>query len=91
MNPLTSIPGVGKSIAADLNSIGILKVSDLHKKNPETLYEMLNKKAGVKLDRCLLYVLRCAVYYATVSPHKPQKLLWWNWSDKKYIDTDAKI
>jgi hypothetical protein len=81
MNPLMQIPGVGKSIAADLNGIGITKVSQLKGKNPQVLYDQLCKKQGVILDRCMLYVMRCAVYYAQTPHPIPEKLKWWNWKD----------
>jgi hypothetical protein len=32
-------------------------------------------------DRCLLYVFRCAVYYASTARPSPAKLRWWNWKD----------
>jgi hypothetical protein len=80
-NNLQTIPGVGKSIEKDLFSLGIFSVSDLKGKNPEILYEKLNKKSGKQLDRCLLYVFRCAVYFANTKKHDSQKLKWWNWKD----------
>lgn len=80
-NPLLFIPGVGKSITADLNGIGIYRVEDLKGKDPEILYDLLNKKQGVILDRCMLYVMRCAVYYASHQVHDPEKLKWWRWKD----------
>lgn len=82
---LTSIPGVGKSIAKDLWNIGITKVSDLKGQSPEWIYEQSNKQVGVVQDRCLLYVFRCAVYYAeTDEEHRDkEKLKWWNWKDKR--------
>lgn len=82
---LTSIPGVGKSIAKDLWDIGITRVSDLKGQSPDWLYEQSNKHAGAVQDRCLLYVFRCAVYYAeTDEKHRDtEKLKWWNWKDKK--------
>ncbi len=79
MNPLTVIPGVGKSIASDLNGIGIYSVTQLRNKNPQDLYEQLCKKQGIKIDRCMLYVMRCAVYYASTKNTSPAKLKWWNW------------
>jgi hypothetical protein len=39
--------------------------------------------APAVIDRCLLYVCRCAVYYASNTKHAPRKLLWWNWKDVK--------
>jgi hypothetical protein len=82
---LMQIPGVGKSIANDLFTIGIRSVGDLKNKNPQFLYDKSNQFAGQVQDRCLLYVFRCAVYYSKTSPHKqdPDKMKWWNWKDKK--------
>lgn len=34
---------------------------------------------GEPQDRCLLYVFRCAVYYASRAKHDPEVLKWWNW------------
>jgi hypothetical protein len=79
---LTAIPGVGKSIARDLQNIGITSVKDLKGKNPEALYQLSNKYTGFAQDRCLLYVFRCAVYFAN-GGRSPEKLKWWNWKDKK--------
>jgi hypothetical protein len=76
---LTQIPGVGKSIARDLYDIGIRKVSDLKNKDPEELYALSNKVAGAVQDRCLLYVFRCAVYFAESTAPNPELLKWWNW------------
>jgi len=81
-DPLTTIPGVGRSIAGDLRNIGIKSVSDLKGKTPETLYAMSNERAGTVQDRCLLYVFRCAVYFAE-GGQEPVKLKWWNWKDHK--------
>lgn len=77
---LTEIPGVGKSIARDLKNLGIYEVKDLKNKDPEKLYELSNNLAGVRQDRCLLYVFREAVYYAEGGRDK-EKLKWWNWKD----------
>lgn len=80
---LRKIPGVGKSIAIDLINIGIEKVSDLRSKNPLELYAESNRFAGCTQDRCLLYVFRCAVYFAETPAGKqnPELLKWWNWKD----------
>jgi hypothetical protein len=85
LKELMKIPGVGKSIANDLWNIGIRKISDLKHEDPQQLFDLSNKYAGVVQDRCLLYVFRCAVYYANTdkSKHNPEKLKWWNWKDKK--------
>lgn len=84
LKQLRQIIGVGKSIANDLWDIDICSIEDLKGKSPEKLYELSNQKAGVVQDRCLLYVFRCAVYYAETEEHlrKKEKLLWWNWKEK---------
>jgi hypothetical protein len=88
IDELTQIPGVGKSIAQDFLKIGIKSVRDLRGKNPETLYELINRKEGIVQDRCLLYVFRCAVYYASTekSDQQPEKLKWWNWTDARMMN-----
>jgi len=79
---LTVIPGVGKSIAEDLTNIGIYSVEELKGKDPEDIYEQSNKYEGIVQDRCLLYVFRCAVYFAE-GGRDGEKLKWWNWKEKK--------
>ncbi len=80
---LQKIPGVGTSIAADLYSIGIRKIDDLKGNDPEALYARICRRQGCIVDRCLLYVMRCAVYYATETDFDPELLKWWNWKDSK--------
>lgn len=83
LKSLTVIPGVGKSIANDLWDIGIREVKDLSGKDPEVLYDLLNQFASTVQNRCLLYVFRCAVYFAETPEQEvdPDKLKWWNWKD----------
>lgn len=76
------IPGVGKSIAQDFWDIGLRNLSDLIGQDPEALYEKLCKHLGVRVDRCMLYVFRCAIYYATEKDPDEELLKWWNWKDK---------
>jgi Pathogenicity locus. len=77
---LLNIPGVGKNTKHDLNILGIGKVSDLKNKNPLYLYDRLCEITGKKQDRCVLYVYKCAVYYAE-GGREAKKLCWWNWKD----------
>ena len=83
---LEIIPGVGKSIAADLERLGISRVADLSGRDPQELYDQLRELSGGKLDRCVLYVFRCAVHFAEHSDERPapdpELLKWWNWSDR---------
>jgi len=81
-DPLQEIPGVGPSIARDLRLMGIERVSQLKGRDPERMFARSNALRGMTQDRCLLYVFRCAVYYASEPRPKPQLLKWWNWKDK---------
>ncbi len=78
---LMRIPGVGKSTARDLLSLGYFSVDDLAGANPEEMYSRLCVLQGGRLDRCVLYVFRCAVYFAENETHDPELLKWWNWKD----------
>lgn len=79
LKALQEIPGVGPSIARDLYDLGISVVADLAHKNPDDLYQKLMKLRGSHIDRCVLYVFRCAVYYASHQQHEARLLKWWNW------------
>jgi len=79
MKELMTIPGVGKSVALDLIKLGYHSVSELKGENPEAMYEQSCKLEGIRIDRCLLYVYRCAVYFAENEQHETDKLKWWNW------------
>jgi hypothetical protein len=76
---LQEIPGVGPRIAANLLKMGIRRPADLKGKDPRELYDRLARLEGARQDPCVLYVFRCAVYYASRKRHDPEKLKWWNW------------
>jgi len=78
---LQQIPGVGPSIAADLARLGVHEIAELRGRNPEALYADLCRQAGHRLDRCVLYVFRCAVNFASGPVRDPELLKWWNWKD----------
>jgi len=81
LRELRTIPGVGPSIAQDLYNLGIRAVKDLRGKDPERMYQRHMEQRGMYVDRCVLYVFRCAVYYASTKRPKPELLKWWNWKD----------
>ena len=81
LKELQRIPGVGKSIAQDLYDLGYRAVSDLKGEDPERMYETFCNLVGLKVDRCLLYVFRCAVYFASTKTPDPELVKWWNWKD----------
>jgi len=80
-----AIPGVGKSIAQDLMDLGYSRVDELRSEDPEEMYQNLIALRGRHIDRCVLYVFRCANYFAGISVHDPELLKWWNWKDNKGV------
>jgi arsenate reductase len=83
LTDLQQIPGVGERIARHMNDIGIKTVADLKGKDPEKLYRRLCDFKAQPVDRCMLYVFRMAVYFASERNPDPQLLKWWNWKDKQ--------
>ncbi len=81
-SPFLIIPGVGKAVAKDLENLGYKNVADLKNEDPQRMYDLLCALQGTKVDRCMLYTFRCAVYYASNETHDPTLLKWWNWKDQ---------
>jgi hypothetical protein len=79
---LQEIPGVGRITELALVEMGYNSIESLIGEDPEFMYEMHCDIKGYKVDRCQLYVFRCAVYYAENEIHDLEKLKWWNWKDK---------
>ena len=73
LKELQTIPGIGESLSQDLLDLGYRKVYDLKGENPESMYQNLMDLRGQHVDRCVLYVFRCAVYYASNSVHEPDR------------------
>lgn len=82
---LQTIPGVGPSLAQDLRDLGIEHVAELRGQDPEHLYTRLIAQRGVHQDRCVLYVFRCAVYFAETEQPDPERLKWWHWKDAQPV------
>lgn len=82
LNKLQIIPGIGSSLSQDLFDLGYREPADMKNEVPEIMYQNLISLRAKHIDRCVLYVFRCAVYYANHSVHEPDLLKWWNWKDK---------
>lgn len=92
MSPATdlqTIPGIGPSMEIDLVDLGIDAVRSLAGRDPAQMYIDLRELRGGYMDRCVLYVFRCAVYFSEVSePERqdPELLKWWNWKDRTHAN-----
>jgi hypothetical protein len=81
ISELMTIPSVGPSIANDLWNIGIRRINDLKGADPNDLWLRISAHQGQTVCRCVLYTMRCAVYYASHKRHDPELLKWWNHKD----------
>jgi hypothetical protein len=79
---LEDIPGIGPRMKEVLLDLGYERIPDLSGADPEKMYSDLCRLRNTKVDPCVLYVFRCAVYFASHTVHDPELLKWWRWKDK---------
>jgi len=91
MKEFIKIPGVGKNIAQDFIDLGYKTVSDLQDNDPQQMFDTLCNLRKERIDRCVLYVFRGAVYFAGRDDHDPELLKWWNWQDKNLKNLSAEM
>jgi DNA transformation protein len=87
-NKLEDIPNMGKSIASDLRSLGILNPKQLAKHDPLKIYLALSESMGHRHDPCVPYTFLAAQHYLLTGESIP----WWKFTlqGKKIIAaTDA--
>ena len=82
---LRDLAGVGKSIEANLNSLGVTSVVILASREGDDLYDQLCVKTRTRQDPCVLDTFRCAVAQAR-NPRLPvEKCNWWWWSRQRKL------
>lgn len=69
-------------MAQALKDLGFFCPVELRGQDPERMYKDLCELRGETIDRCVLYVFRCAVYSASFDRTDPELLKWWNWKDQ---------
>ena len=79
---LQSLPSIGPSLALCLRDLGFQSPADLHGQDPEQMFVDLCELRGQKMDRCVLYSFRCAVYAVISHDKDPELAKWWNWKDR---------
>lgn len=73
---LEDLPNIGKSIAADLRSIGILRSDQLAEREPIAVFRELSKVMGHRHDPCVLYTLISAKHFLKSGEALP----WWKFT-----------
>jgi hypothetical protein len=76
---LEQIPNIGRSIAADLRSIGIQTPRDLIGRDPQQLYQRLCRRTGTRQDPCVLDTFIAAVRFMEGAPPRP----WWHYTSQR--------
>ena len=73
---LEDLPNIGKAIAADLRSLGILSPEQLASLEPLTTYQALAAVMGKRLDPCVLYTLLAVAHFQKTGESLP----WWHFT-----------
>ncbi len=80
---LRDLAGIGKSIEANLHSLGVTSVADLALRDGDDLYHRLCTKTHTRQDPCVLDTFRCGVAQAR-NPRLPApQQNWWWWSRQR--------
>ena len=80
---LRDLRGVGLSIEADPQQLGVRTVSELARRDGDSLYEALCDLTKTRQDPCVLDTFRCAVAQAR-NPKLPlEQCNWWWWSRQR--------
>lgn len=82
---LRDLAGVGKSIEANLHSLGVTSITDLALSDGKDLYERLCTATGVRQDPCVLDTFRCAVAQARDAKLPVDQRNWWWWSRRRKL------
>lgn len=75
---MEDLPNIGKSIAADLRRIGILRPDQLARREPLAIFNELSKVMGHRHDPCVLYTLISAKHFLACGEALP----WWNFTNE---------
>ena len=73
---LEDLPNIGKAIAADLRSLGILSPKQLATHDPLLTYQALATVMGKRLDPCVLYTLLAVGHFQKTG----ERLPWWHFT-----------
>ena len=75
---LEDIPNIGKSIATDLRTLGILTPQQLATRDPLETYLSLSDGMGHRHDPCVLYTLMAAKHHL----HNGVAIPWWKFTEQ---------
>lgn len=80
---LGDLISVGPAMVRDFELLGIRRVAQLAKADPEKMYRKLGRVARQHQDICVLDVFRAAVAQARDPRLPAEQCQWWYWSRKR--------
>jgi hypothetical protein len=87
---LSDLISVGPAMLRDFEILGVRSVSQLARRNPERLYELLCRLAPQHQDICCLDVFRAAVAQAKDPQLPAEQCQWWYWSRNRKSEKPAR-
>jgi Pathogenicity locus len=76
---LTDLPNIGRSVAMDLESLGIHTPQQLVGESPFDLYEALCLKTGLRHDPCVIDVFMSITRFMDGDEPRP----WWAFTEER--------
>lgn len=83
MSDLRNVPGVGAKTEQTLIALGYDSLAALREADPDELYRKACFLENEQMDKCALYVFRCAVSYAKDPAPNPNEYCWWYFTDDR--------
>ena len=84
---LLYLKNVGPAAQRDLNLLGIYHVAELKNKDPQEMYERLQRITGNRHDPCVWDVFAAVVHEANTG----EKLPWWHWTPIRKMKVQTEI
>jgi hypothetical protein len=80
---LGDLISIGPAMLKDFEMLGIRGVGELARKDPQRMYEKMERLTGQRQDPCVLDTF-CAAVAQAKNPRLPaEKCQWWWWSKKR--------
>lgn len=77
MHELLTLKNVGKATLKDFELLGIHRIAELAKADPDTLFIRLQEITGQKQDPCVWDVFAATIHEAKTGEKRP----WWEWTN----------
>ena len=80
---LGDLISIGPAMLKDFEMLGIRSVEELARRDPQRMYEKMERLTGQRQDPCVLDTF-CAAVAQAKNPRLPaEKCQWWWWSKKR--------